>query len=101
MIRSKRYSKQIFIQCVLAYVTVSLTLGAFLNCTEAAESDADDRLEKLESAVAALQQENKEMKQENKALKQQVAALAGGEAEQNPKRTRKPKPKKIHSPPAA
>ena len=78
MTRSKRCSKRISIQCIFAYVTVSLTLGAFVNCVQAAASDSDDRLEKLERAVEALQQENKEMKQENKALKQQVAALAGG-----------------------
>src|ERR1700751_4590904 len=78
MIRSKWHSKQTFIQCVFACVALSLTLNGFLNCAQATESDADDRLEKLERAVAALQQENKDMKQENKALKQQIAALAGG-----------------------
>jgi hypothetical protein len=79
MIRSKYCSTQKSILCAFAWGTALLTAGAFLNSTQAAqEVDANDRLEKLERAVAALQQENKEMKQENKALKQKVAALAGG-----------------------
>jgi len=40
-----------------------------------ADTEADARLEKLEQAVAALQQENRDMKQENKSLKQEVATL--------------------------
>jgi hypothetical protein len=78
MIRSKCYSKQVSIDCVGVCVAVSLALSTFLNCAQAAESGTDDRLEKLERAVSALQEENREMKQENRALKQQVAALAGG-----------------------
>jgi hypothetical protein len=78
MIRSKCCYKRTSTKSVFAYVTVSLALSIFLNGAQAEESNADDRLQKLERAVAALQQENKDMKQENKELKQQVAALVGG-----------------------
>ncbi len=61
-----------------AYASSCLLLLAAPGISVAADADESARLQKLESAVAALQQENKEMKQENKALKQQVAALAGG-----------------------
>jgi cell division protein FtsB len=61
-----------------AYASFCLLLLALPGISVAADADESARLQKLESAVAALQQENKDMKQENKALKQQVAALAGG-----------------------
>ena len=52
-----------------------LILTPFVASLYGADSDPDARLEKLERAVAALQQENKEIKKENSALKQQVAGL--------------------------
>jgi len=52
-----------------------LILAPFVASLHGADSDPDARLEKLERAVAELQQENKEIKKENGALKQQVAGL--------------------------
>ena len=61
----------------------SLNFSIFIGSIRAEEGlpDQEARLKKLESAVAALQQENKEIKKENNSLKQQVAGLqqqAGG-----------------------
>ena len=58
-----------------AWLAAALILTAIPFSVFGADDDADARLEKLERAVAALQQENKEIRSENKTLKQQVATL--------------------------
>lgn len=75
MIRNKILNRVSISRSPLTLLIACFTFVVYPTCLRAADSDADARLEKLERAVAALQQENKEMKQENKALKKQVAAL--------------------------
>ncbi len=59
----------------LICLLVSMIMAASSINARSADTSDDDRLKKLEEAVAALQRENRDMKQENKNLKQQVSAL--------------------------